>query len=180
MQDRIAAGILDAAAEAFAGRGDVSMIDIAKAAGVGRATLYRYFPTREALIAGLLVAAVDDLSARIADADVDRVPVAEGIARLVRGFLSAGVKYAALASVDKSGPEADELDRRLSEPVRALLRRGAADGTLRDDIALDVQFEFFTGLLEKGLGIVARGNLGVEQASAAVVDVFLDGARAGS
>ena len=43
--------ILDAASALFAGRGveAVAMFDIAKAAGCSRATLYRYFPSREAL-----------------------------------------------------------------------------------------------------------------------------------
>jgi AcrR family transcriptional regulator len=43
--------ILEAAAELFADRGveAVAMFDIARAAGCSRATLYRYYPSREAL-----------------------------------------------------------------------------------------------------------------------------------
>ena len=47
--------ILDAAREAFGERGlDVPLEDIADRAGVGIATLYRRFPTREALVAATL------------------------------------------------------------------------------------------------------------------------------
>lgn len=47
--------ILEVAGEAFAEEGiDVSMDSIAKRAGVGPGTLYRHFPTRDALLAALL------------------------------------------------------------------------------------------------------------------------------
>jgi AcrR family transcriptional regulator len=42
--------ILEAAREAFAASGDASLNSIAKKAGVGPGTLYRHFPSREALI----------------------------------------------------------------------------------------------------------------------------------
>ena len=46
--------ILDAARRAFAAEGlDVPMREIARRAGVGPATLYRRFPTKEMLVTGL-------------------------------------------------------------------------------------------------------------------------------
>ncbi len=51
MRDHVAEAILDAAAAVFAERGEAaSMADVAEAAGVGRATLYRYFPSRDVLL----------------------------------------------------------------------------------------------------------------------------------
>ncbi|RWR17762.1 TetR/AcrR family transcriptional regulator [Microbacterium enclense] len=44
------ANIVTAARDVLAGDGDASMHAIAKAAGVGQGTLYRHFPTREALV----------------------------------------------------------------------------------------------------------------------------------
>jgi hypothetical protein len=42
-----------------------------------------------------------------------------------------------------------------------------------------VLFDLFTGLLERALDLVVREELGVEQASSAMVTLFLDGTRTG-
>jgi len=178
LRDRTEAAILDAAAEVLAARGPTaSMTEIAAAAGLGRATLYRYFPTREALLDGLTEAAIADIIARIADAELDALPVPAALARLTRGILTAGSKYAALAQSGGKPDKSAEVERQLTEPVRGLLARGVADGTLRGDLPADLLFELFTGLLEKALYAVLRGQAGIEQASAALNSVFLDGAR---
>lgn len=55
--------VLDAAAEAFAEHGpDVSMDAIARRAGVGHGTIFRRFPTKEALIAAIVSARLEQLS----------------------------------------------------------------------------------------------------------------------
>ena len=56
--------ILEVAKESFARRGgDARLDDIAKQAGVGPGTLYRHFPTREALIEAVYRAEVEKLAA---------------------------------------------------------------------------------------------------------------------
>jgi TetR/AcrR family transcriptional repressor of mexCD-oprJ operon len=49
MADRTQMAILDAVARVLRWRPDAALADIADEAGVGRATLYRYFPTRQSL-----------------------------------------------------------------------------------------------------------------------------------
>ena len=55
--------ILDVARDAFAADPDVSLNAIAKAAGVGAGTLYRHFPTREALVLGVYQKEIEALVA---------------------------------------------------------------------------------------------------------------------
>ena len=76
IQDRVAEAILDVAADLLARGGEPpSMADIAAAAGVARATLYRHFPTREQLLQALSTTARDATATRLAEADLDAVPV---------------------------------------------------------------------------------------------------------
>lgn len=57
--------LVSVARAAFAEHGvDASLRDIARQAGVGIGTLYRHFPTREALVEALLSERFDDLRAR--------------------------------------------------------------------------------------------------------------------
>lgn len=62
--------LLDAAGRAFAevGVAHATMIDVARVAGCSRATLYRYFPNRDALHVGFVHRATLRIAARLADA----------------------------------------------------------------------------------------------------------------
>src|SRR5260370_30403053 len=94
IDNRVAEAILDAAADLLAQGGEPpSLTDVAGAAGVARATLYRHFPTRERLLHALSAAARHAIAARLAEADLDAVPVSEAIARLARVSSSGGSKY---------------------------------------------------------------------------------------
>jgi TetR/AcrR family transcriptional repressor of mexCD-oprJ operon len=178
LRDRIAAGILDTAAAVLAGRGEsASMAEIADASGVSRATLYRYFPSREALLRGLAEAASAELRERIADAELDVIPVQEAIARLARGFVFAGSKYVALAHSGHKPADSGQTQQDLAEPVYRLFIRGIADGTLRPDLPPEVLVQMFSGLLEAAIRASGPGGIGAEKASAAVISVFLDGSR---
>src|SRR5919205_1820931 len=58
--------ILDAAAEVFAELGPDAPIDeIARRAGVGHGTVFRRFPTKEALRAAVLAARLDEMQAHL-------------------------------------------------------------------------------------------------------------------
>src|SRR3954454_21665376 len=69
--------LLAVAAEAFAADGaDASLDAIARRAGVGSGTLYRHFPTREALIKAVYWARVEQVCARGAELRAAGDPVA--------------------------------------------------------------------------------------------------------
>ncbi|WP_328456898.1 MULTISPECIES: TetR/AcrR family transcriptional regulator [unclassified Amycolatopsis] len=132
--------IVEVAHELFARRGlDVPMAAVARHAGVGMATLYRRFPTKEALVGevfshqfDLCVAVVDDA---LDDPDPWRgfVTVVEKVGEMQacdRGF-SAAVSSAFPKVADTAAERGRALGR-----VAALVDRAKAAGKLRADFAL--------------------------------------------
>jgi TetR/AcrR family transcriptional regulator, mexCD-oprJ operon repressor len=176
--DRTAAAILDATAHVFSEQGSsASMADVAEAAGVSRATLYRYFPHREALLSALAAHALADAAARLADAGLERAPVEEAIERIVRAVVAVGDRYSVLVQEHVKFDPA-EAERLLGEPMRTVFARGIESGLFRQDLSIDVLLELFGGALMGAIKLTQRGRLGLEEASAATAAVFLDGARA--
>lgn len=107
--------------------------DFANRAGVGVGTLYRHFPTREALAAAVYQ---DEVAALCAHAREAARPASENLEAFLRGFVDYVVAHAALArtlaalvSPDVQADGGGELERTVSE----LMARAAADGAIRDD-----------------------------------------------
>jgi AcrR family transcriptional regulator len=176
--DRTAAAILEAAAHALSEHGSrANMADVAAAAGVSRATLYRYYPDREALLDALASHALADAAARLAGAGLERAPIEEAIERIVRALTAVGDRYAVLL---REQVEADpgEIERLVAAPMRAVFARGLESGLFRQDLPAEVLLELFGGALVAALKLIERGHFGVEEASAAAASVFLDGSRA--
>src|SRR5580700_6572443 len=176
IQDRVAEAILEVAANLLAGDGEPpSMAEIAAAAGVGRATLYRHFPTREQLLQALSTAALDATATRLAEADLDTVPVPEAIARLARVVAAGGSKYAALISRFGVSDYAGDAEQQIDTMIRALLQRGIDDGTFRGDLTVTELLILLGPLLQAAARMTAEHVAGVEKAAALIASVFLHG-----
>jgi TetR/AcrR family transcriptional regulator, mexCD-oprJ operon repressor len=176
LQQRVAGAILDGAARVFALQGDqANMNDVAAAAGVARATVYRYFPNREALLAELAQSAVRDVEERLTSARIDAVPPEEGIPRAVRALLEAGDPFVLLVRRYPTS-ERERFERGVMRPLRELFERGQADGDVREDIPSARLTESLLGLI---VGMFTSApSLGREDMTAMITGLFLDGARA--
>jgi AcrR family transcriptional regulator len=179
LRDHVATAILDAAAVVFAEHGEAaSMADVATTAGVGRTTLYRYFPSREVLQDALTQAVGEEWHRRFAEAGLDTAGAREGIARATRIIFGFAAKYEALAWALRKPEVPDETKRRLAEPIAALFRRGAADGAWRAGLSDETLLNTYLALVMGALHDKMHHRMGVEPAAAAITSVFLDGTAA--
>jgi TetR/AcrR family transcriptional regulator, mexCD-oprJ operon repressor len=167
------ATIVESAARVLATRQDASIAEIAAAGGVSRATIYRHFPTRDALLRALADSASADAQQRLADANLDNVPIDDGIARAARALVAVGNRYPA-AVQDLTIPGTD--NPAIREPVTALLQRGQADGRIRSDVPLDCLLESLLALVAACLRSGSHLGQGTEDISATIVRLFLEGA----
>ncbi|MGE2836161.1 TetR/AcrR family transcriptional regulator [Mycobacterium sp. SMC-4] len=127
--------LLDAAREAFARGGVTASLDeVAKAAGVGAGTLYRHFPTRDALV----LAVIDDGLMELHRLGRDRMTVAEPLAAL-RDWLQAYIAQARMfdglaKTLACARPESSEACRLSRESGAELVSRAAAAGLIRPNV----------------------------------------------
>lgn len=175
LQQRVSAAILDGAAQVFVLEGEqASMSQVATAAGVARATVYRYFPNREALLDELIRNAVDQVDVRLASARIDEVAPEDGIARAVLALVEVGDLFVLLTR-ERARSDREQYERKLVAPLRRLLERAQSTGAIRADISSNRLIEALVGLIVGMLTSVAP--LGRDDLSATVTSLFLDGAR---
>jgi AcrR family transcriptional regulator len=133
--------LLAAAVELFATVGtDVSLDAVAKRAGLGIGTLYRHFPTRDALVEAAYRAEVTHLceaaEALLAGHEPD-VALAEWMDRFVAYAAAKKGMKGALQSVAAGSDLWGETRRQIIAAIASLLDAGVAAGTLRSDMTAD-------------------------------------------
>lgn len=173
---RTRSAILDAAARALGRRPDAAMGEIADEAGVGRATLYRHFPTRESLLRGVAEAGITELVEAFDAAHLDDLPADRAIARVIAIYLREGAKYAAVIRQAVEYCDPADIERTV-RPVRAVIDRGVRDRALRDDLRGDAMFAMFSAIVERALWLTVDDAMTPEEATEAAVAIFLNGAR---
>ena len=134
--------VLDAARRMLAEHGpDAPLEEVARAAGVGIGTLYRHFPTRDALLDAVFRGSVDELCDR-GDALLDDPSDPAGtLRRWLRGQFDHSTTYRALAAAVMLSQLDDPTDAppcaRLRSTGAQLLRRAQAAGEVRADVDVD-------------------------------------------
>jgi AcrR family transcriptional regulator len=157
------------------------MTEIARRAGVVRATVYVHYPTREALLEAVTERAFAEVSTVIAAAEPDRGEPEAALRRVIAETWRTLGRYHALVAISISTQPAEQLHRRheaVLTPLIPLVERGQADGVFRGDVPPGWHLAMTVALIHAASNEVRAGRLPDEKAEAAVVATVL-GAIAG-
>src|SRR5215813_11488792 len=130
------AAILDAATDCLARDPEMSIAEIAAAAGVGRITLYGHFKTRAELVDAVLVRTVRQCDA-ILDATGTSGDPAEALARLVASSWQIVHQFCNILLAAQRELPAERIrgvHDRILRRVQSLITRGQQAGTFRRDL----------------------------------------------
>jgi AcrR family transcriptional regulator len=168
--------ILEVAKEAFARSGaTTSLDDVAKQAGVGAGTLYRHFPTRDALLEAVYRTEVEKLAAAQRKLAQDLAPI-----QALRAWMLLFVDYIATKKIIApalntlvGGPsKAYEASRaRITGAIHALVERAIESGDIRRDLE---PLDLLRALI--GVSNVASSP-DWQQSARRLVDILITGSR---
>jgi AcrR family transcriptional regulator len=135
--ERSVAAILDAALEALASDPDSSMSEIARRAGVVRATIYVHFPTRTDLLDAVMEYAVAQVAEATRAAEPARGEPVEALERVLRATWRQLARFQGLLALNTARLSAEELRRRhlpVLDQLEPLIERGQEQGVFRSDL----------------------------------------------
>jgi AcrR family transcriptional regulator len=166
--------VLEAAKAVFsAGGADASLEAVARRAGVGIGTLYRHFPTREALFEAVYRREVEQLTELAEQLKAEANPV-EALRRWLHSVVEfvatkKGMSAALALAVNSSSELTAYSFERLTEAVGALLDRAVAAGDIRADIGPDDLLRALVGMC------YLHDQPGWQVSVVRLLDVFVDG-----
>jgi AcrR family transcriptional regulator len=149
--------VVDSAAGLIAEHGlrAVTMTEVAGRAGIGRATLYKYFSD----VDGILLAWHErELAAHAQQLDALADDEAPATARLEAVLTALGMIYRSfhgseLAALLHQGSHHERAQQHLTATLHRLLSEGVSEGTLRDDVPVDELVAFCTYATEAATGL---------------------------
>ncbi len=136
--ERSISSIIDAALEALASDPNASMAEIARRAGVVRATVYMHFPTRESLLDAVMEHATGLVAEAIRQAEPNHGEPTEALERVIRATWKQLSQFHSVLGINISRLSAKELRRRhlpMTTQFIPLLERGQAEGVFRSDVS---------------------------------------------
>ncbi|YCK39017.1 TetR/AcrR family transcriptional regulator [Actinomadura sp. ATCC 39365] len=174
--ERNIAAILEAGTRLLSDDPGASVAEIAKAAGVGRVTLYGHFPSREALVDAVLDHTVGLADAVLEDEALDTAPAPEAMAGLLHSSWEILDRHRRLfVAADRVLPTErirEHHDRPLRR-VERLIARGQDDGDFRTDLPLEWLVTTFFAIIHSAAQEREAGRLAAEEVEPVLIRTML-------
>ncbi|MEU5376553.1 TetR/AcrR family transcriptional regulator [Streptomyces sp. NPDC005968] len=170
--------VLRSAAALLTRKSTATMDEVARAAGISRATLHRHFAGRDALVRALEALGIEECEAALDAARLDDGPAREALRRFVTEIESAAGLLAFLYTENQlfEGEAQNEGWSRIDARIAALFRRGQTSGEFRIDLTPAWLTEALYGLMASGAWAVAEGRLAPKDFTYMIVELLLGGA----
>jgi AcrR family transcriptional regulator len=170
--------VLRSAAALLTRKSTATMDEVAKAAGISRATLHRQFAGRDALVRALEARGIEECEAALEAARLDEGTAQEALRRLVRELERVAGLLAFLYTENQlfEGEGQNEGWARLDARMAALFRRGQESGEFRIDLSPAWLTEALYGLMASGAWAVAEGRVAAKDFHYMIVELLLGGA----
>jgi TetR/AcrR family transcriptional regulator, mexCD-oprJ operon repressor len=171
--------VLRSAAALLTRKATATMDEVAKSAGIGRATLHRHFAGRDALVRALEQLGIQEFEAALEAAALDEGTSEEGLRRLVAAVEPSAGLLSFLVTENQlfEGAEVDEGWSRLDARVSAFFRRGQERGEFRIDLTPSWLTEALYGLIGTAAWAVQVGRIAGQDFQYMIVELLLGGAR---
>ncbi|MBQ1091176.1 TetR/AcrR family transcriptional regulator [Streptomyces sp. B93] len=170
--------VLRSAAALLTRRATATMDEVAKAAGISRATLHRHFAGRDALVRALEALGIAECETALDAARLDEGPAGDAVRRLVREIEPAAGLLAFLVTENQlfEGEEQHEGWARLDARIAALFRRGQESGEFRIDLTPAWLTEALYGLVGSAAWAALDGRIAAKDFQHMIVELLLGGA----
>ncbi|MFH8795256.1 TetR/AcrR family transcriptional regulator [Streptomyces sp. NPDC017941] len=171
--------VLRSAAAQLTRKGSSTMDEVARAAGLSRATLHRHFAGRDALIRALEELGIQECEAAMDAARLDEDSAEAALRRLIKEFEPAAGLLAFLVTENQlfEGDAQHEGWSRLDVRIAALFRRGQQSGEFRIDLSAAWLTEALYGLVGSGAWAVLDGRVAAKDISYMIAELLIGGAR---
>ena len=158
--------IVEGAFDLLSRRPTATLAEIADHAGVGRATLHRHYPSREALMKALALQAIADVNAAIEEKTREATSHAEGLRLAFEAMVPLGSRQWFLAHepVDHD-TEISELMARDMDALRAEIEAARAEGLFAPDVPTEWIAQSYSALVYAAWTMVQEGAATSRQAS---------------
>ncbi|MGK5630663.1 TetR/AcrR family transcriptional regulator [Streptomyces sp. URMC 123] len=171
--------VLSRAAALLTRKATASMDEIAKAAGISRATLHRHFAGRDALVRALGVLGIQQIEECLDAARIEEGDPVAAVRRLVDEAMPAAGFLAFLYGENQlyEATEMDEAWARVDERVIALFRRGQDQGLFRIDLTPGWLCEALYALIAASAWAVQDGRVAQRDSGRMVAELLLAGMK---